>query len=78
MSITFEAVFENGVLRPLEPIALEEGARVEVAVIESPFPLATESAAEILSRIAALPVEGGGDPETARRHDRILYGERMP
>lgn len=78
MSVTFAAVYENGVLRPLEPLNLEEGVRVEVAVVESRSPVAAGSPAEILSRIAALPVEGAGDPETARHHDRFLYGERMP
>jgi len=32
MTRTLEAVYENGVLRPLEPLALEEHQRVQVTV----------------------------------------------
>jgi predicted DNA-binding antitoxin AbrB/MazE fold protein len=32
MTLTTEAIYENGVLRPLSPLALPEHARVEIAV----------------------------------------------
>jgi predicted DNA-binding antitoxin AbrB/MazE fold protein len=32
MTTTAAAIYENGVLRPLAPLPLEEGARVEVTV----------------------------------------------
>ena len=32
--------------------------------------------AEILAEIAALPVEGAGDAETARSHDLYLYSTK--
>jgi predicted DNA-binding antitoxin AbrB/MazE fold protein len=32
MSKTIEAIYENGVFRPVEPIKLEEGQRVQVYV----------------------------------------------
>ena len=32
MTITTEAIYENGILRPLSPLALPEHARVRVAV----------------------------------------------
>jgi predicted DNA-binding antitoxin AbrB/MazE fold protein len=32
MSKTIEAVYENGVFRPVEPIKLEEGQRVQVYI----------------------------------------------
>jgi len=34
MSTSIEAVYEEGVLRPLEPLDLREGARVSLLVIE--------------------------------------------
>jgi predicted DNA-binding antitoxin AbrB/MazE fold protein len=39
MAITVEAVYENGVLRPTEPLPWKEGERVRVAVssLESPI-----------------------------------------
>jgi predicted DNA-binding antitoxin AbrB/MazE fold protein len=35
MTITVRAIFENGVFRPLEPLALEEGQRVAVTIVTS-------------------------------------------
>ena len=32
MNLTFEAIFENGVFRPLQPVGLADKARVSVTV----------------------------------------------
>ena len=32
MTITFEAIYENGVLRPIQPLALKEQEQVRVTV----------------------------------------------
>jgi predicted DNA-binding antitoxin AbrB/MazE fold protein len=78
MTTTVYAVYENGVLRPLAPLALPEGQRVRVIVApEEAAP--SQRAASILAEIAALPVQGSGDPHTSRDHDRVLYGgENQP
>jgi len=44
MAIHFEAVYEQGVLRPLEPLALVEHQRVRVTVDERTRPLSWKSA----------------------------------
>jgi len=44
MAIHFEAVYEQGVLHPLEPLALAEHQRVRVTVDERKRPLSWESA----------------------------------
>jgi len=44
MAIHLEAVYEQGVLRPLEPLALAEHQRVHVTVDERKRPLSWESA----------------------------------
>jgi predicted DNA-binding antitoxin AbrB/MazE fold protein len=74
MTTTIEVVYENGVLRPLTPLALLEGQHVQVvlATTEMTDPI---SPSLILAEIAALPVEGGGDPLTSRDHDHVLYGK---
>jgi len=46
MSKTIEAVYENGVFRPLEPVPLPDGEHVQVTVPEAPI--------EIQRRLAAL------------------------
>lgn len=48
MSKTIEAVYENGVFRPLEPVTLPEGEHVQVTV--------PEVTAEIQRRLAMLDV----------------------
>jgi predicted DNA-binding antitoxin AbrB/MazE fold protein len=73
MTITAEAIYENGMLRPLTPLALSEGQRVRVSVA-SEGSTGSESIASVLAEIAALPIQGGGDPFTSRDHDRVLYG----
>lgn len=46
MNKTIEAVYENGVFRPLEPVPLPDGEHVHVTVLEAPV--------EIQRRLAAL------------------------
>jgi predicted DNA-binding antitoxin AbrB/MazE fold protein len=39
MAITVEAVYENGVLKPSEPLPLKDGERVRVAISSLDSPL---------------------------------------
>ena len=73
MSTTIQAVFENGILRPLVPLDLTEGQTVQVVIAVEEI-AGSEDATSILAEIAALPIEGGGDPFTSRDHDQVLYG----
>jgi predicted DNA-binding antitoxin AbrB/MazE fold protein len=77
-----EAIYENGVLRPLQPLELAEGARLELTIVEISAPdrdntrvdEATYSAfLEELDRIADLPLESQPVADTATNHDSILY-----
>jgi len=51
MSRTIEAVYENGVFRPVEPIKLEEGQRVQVYVPWVPDGRTPEEAMESLREV---------------------------
>ena len=76
MTTRFTAIFEHGLLRPTEPVFLEEGTEVEV-IVGRPLTVPNgRRAAEILAEIAALPMEPGGREFAGRDHDKILYGER--
>lgn len=78
MTTTASAIYENGLLRPLVPLPLAEGARVEVMVTDdnpSSQPAGANCAADYLREIAALPVESANDGFSGRDHDRILYGK---
>ena len=80
---TIEAVYEHGVLRPLEPLALPEGARVQVSVAgkaesdqEPPRKVSEpqKTPAQILAEIAALSEHHGAVETASVDHDEILYG----
>ena len=73
MTKEIEAVYEHGMIRPLEPLKLPEGTRLDVIVITYEQPDTNGDAAEILAEIAALPLEGSTDAFTGREHDSILY-----
>ena len=73
MTKEIEAVYEHGMIRPLEPLELPEGARLDVIVITHEQPKTNGNAAEVLAEIAALPLEGSTDAFTGREHDSVLY-----
>jgi predicted DNA-binding antitoxin AbrB/MazE fold protein len=63
MSLTVEAIYENGVLRPAEPLPLKENQRVRVSV---------HTPVEVPNALAAVERSYGripwsGDVETLRR-----------
>lgn len=75
MARTIEVVYENGALRPKEPMALAEGETVDILVLPRP----KRRPAEILAEIAALPGEGKNDGirDVSEHHGRHLYGEDL-
>lgn len=75
MSQTVSAVYENGTLILDEPLAVSEGVKVEVIVLLPKDKRQEKTPAEILSELAALPMEGKTDPFSGSDHDKILYGE---
>ncbi len=73
MTKQVEAVYEEGRLRPLEPLELPEGARLRIVVMTSEETNAQRAVAEALAEIAALPLEGASDHFSGRDHDSVLY-----
>ncbi|HEV8062188.1 MAG TPA: antitoxin family protein [Gemmataceae bacterium] len=76
MTTRFSAVFENGLLRPTEPVSFAEGVLVELIVIKTDEVAIPPIPAQTLAEIAALPIELDGEAFSGRDHDRVLYGER--
>jgi predicted DNA-binding antitoxin AbrB/MazE fold protein len=76
MTTTVEAIYEQGVLRLLQPLSLAEGTRVDVIVITQKPTAEGRTPADILATIAALPMEAGGEEFSGRDHDKILYGDK--
>ena len=76
MTKEIEAVYEHGMIRPLQPLELPEGARLDLIVITHEQSKPNGNAAEILAEIAALPLEGASDSFAGREHDSILYPKK--
>ena len=76
MTKEIEAVYEQGIIRPLQPLELAEGTRLDLIVITHEQPITNGNTAEILAEIAALPLEGSNDAFPGREHDSILYPKK--
>ena len=76
MTKEIEAVYEQGLIRPLQPLELPEGARLDLIVITHDEDKKNGNAAKILAEIAALPQEGSSDDFAGREHDSILYPKK--
>jgi predicted DNA-binding antitoxin AbrB/MazE fold protein len=51
MPLQVDAVYENGVLRPLQPLDLRENERVLVSVVKGAAPIRSSLAIEYIERI---------------------------
>jgi predicted DNA-binding antitoxin AbrB/MazE fold protein len=86
MESLFTAIFENGVLKPLQPVNLKEHQVVSLSVVGGGDQAARDSSqaidrqraalAAMLAETAALPAEGPADVFSNRDHDLVLYGWR--
>lgn len=72
MSPTIQAIFENGVIRPLEKVVIDNGEEVEVILLHKTNTSAKKSR-QILTEIAELPVEGEANGFSGEDHDQIIY-----
>jgi predicted DNA-binding antitoxin AbrB/MazE fold protein len=71
MTTTIHAIFENGVFRPVEPVALPEATSVEIEVRTSDKPQASLPMPEGLAKVYAILGErfDSGVADTAARHN---------
>jgi predicted DNA-binding antitoxin AbrB/MazE fold protein len=76
MTKEIEAIYEQGVIRPLQQLELPEGARLDLIVITHEEPKGNGMTAEVLAEIAALPLEGATDSFAGREHDSVLYPKK--
>jgi predicted DNA-binding antitoxin AbrB/MazE fold protein len=76
MTKEIEAIYEHGIIRPVKPLELPEGSRLDVIVMMHEKPRTNGNAASILAEIAALPLEGASDTFSGREHDSILYPKK--
>jgi predicted DNA-binding antitoxin AbrB/MazE fold protein len=77
MTKTIQAIYEGGVFKPREPVALDEGAAVELTVrADPPFVPADPAAVlKLVEEMAAMPLHGPDDGFSGADHDKVLYGD---
>jgi predicted DNA-binding antitoxin AbrB/MazE fold protein len=73
MTFTLQAIYEQGMLRLMQPVDLPEGTSVKVIITANDLTQEEKNPADILAQIAALPLEGDPENFSGRDHDRILY-----
>jgi predicted DNA-binding antitoxin AbrB/MazE fold protein len=72
MAINVEAIYENGVLKPTQPLPFKEHEKVTLTVV----PAGPSLVERIAARAAALPPEvlDRLPPDGASQHDHYIYG----
>jgi predicted DNA-binding antitoxin AbrB/MazE fold protein len=87
MTITVEATYANGVLRPNQPLPLAENEKVQVTVVPTPRPVPESSAEErkssgqslaeqLIALANSIPEEvvAKWPTDGASQHDHYIYG----
>ena len=80
MTTIVKAVFEGGLLRPIQPLDLAEGQEVDVIaplLTERPGPT-LEYIEQLLAELAAAYKPTGKVETASVDHDEILYSEKEP
>jgi predicted DNA-binding antitoxin AbrB/MazE fold protein len=83
MTYQFDAIFDNGVFKPLEPVVLPDQSRVRVTVEAAQSEasehdvIAKQQAAikELWAELAKAPQHQNKDGWSVRDHDKLLYDE---
>ena len=76
MTKEIEAIYEQGMIRPLQPLELPDWTHLHLILNTHEPPKTNRNAAEILAEIAALPLEGANDVFAGSEHDSILYPKK--
>jgi predicted DNA-binding antitoxin AbrB/MazE fold protein len=72
MNRQIQAVYEQGVIRPLEPVEFDEGERLEIVLLEKKAKDKCNPA-QVLAEIAKLPIESSSGEFSGADHDEVLY-----
>jgi predicted DNA-binding antitoxin AbrB/MazE fold protein len=83
MTLHTDAIFEDGVLRPLSPLNLQEREVVSLSIVSTSEPAAPESVADrqrnvllaYVAKVESRPGAPAADGLSNRDHDRLIYGD---
>ena len=70
MAITVDAIYQNGVLKPVRPLILVEGSEVRLTI--SPLDEDYDPLEEVIGIC-----DDGPEISLAARHDEFLYGLKL-
>lgn len=70
MAITVDAIYQNGVLKPVRPLILVEGSEVRLTI--SPLDEDFDPLEEVIGIC-----DDGPEISLAARHDEFLYGLKL-
>jgi predicted DNA-binding antitoxin AbrB/MazE fold protein len=73
MTTSIQAVYEKGVFRPLDKVALDEGTRVEVLIAKDSAPRNAKDVTARLAAIANAACTTGQSDQTSMDPDAVLY-----
>jgi predicted DNA-binding antitoxin AbrB/MazE fold protein len=89
MSQDIDAIYENGAFRPLQPLEIPDGMRVQLHFVagssvlgvsqgDNPEAIARqrEALAQLRAKMDALPAGASVDGLGGADHDQILYGQQ--
>ncbi len=81
MTYQVDAIYDNGILKPLVPLMLPDQARVTLTISDSASPEASEKIAaqktalqRLWDEVDKLPQTPSNDGWSSREHDALLYG----
>jgi len=79
MTTPVKAIYEDGVLKPKEPLSLAEHTEVEVLVLQ---PLARDpddpTGWKAIDRLIGIAHDEAGPTDVSENHDEYLYGSKRP
>lgn len=74
MTHAIQAVYEKGLLKPLEKLSLHEGEMIKMILFKKKVSPNANAVYKAINNIAEMPIEGDNKVFSGRDHDTLLYG----
>lgn len=74
MTHAIQAVYEKGLLKPLEKLSLHEGEMIKMILLKKKLTPNANAVYKAINNIAEMPIEGDNKVFSGRDHDTLLYG----
>lgn len=74
MTHAIQAVYEKGLLKPLEKLSLHEGEMIKMILLKKKVSPNANAVYKAINNIAEMPIEGDNKVFSGRDHDTLLYG----